>query len=336
MTQEHYATKSQLDRLALRVDSLDDELKLLKAQIQATLLTIQECILCSTFPALGEGYLSQPAASGRRQWNVKKLGVGQVRAVAGVFSPDDGFEPDAVPPFDPPILTDDETCAQPPNFLPVEYDDDPPLPQAPRPAAPNNPSAIPAFDWQTEAVLPLDETPIRPLYYENHYTPTPNPEPLTAAYPEPPQVILPAAPACQPESVNVVHTDAPATLSFEIWRELDKWVTEKIREVGIGGTLELAQLCGGQQRDTLLKIIAVYQARAAETPMPQPATTPPQPPSPPPTAPPEQHSPAADVKYATYRPFGEHQELALQLLEQVLRSRETVKPATNGNGNGRH
>ncbi|MFN8448456.1 MAG: hypothetical protein U0521_07655 [Anaerolineae bacterium] len=53
MTQGQYATKSQYDRLARKVDLLDQELILLKAQIQATLFAIQECILSSAYPSLG-------------------------------------------------------------------------------------------------------------------------------------------------------------------------------------------------------------------------------------------------------------------------------------------
>lgn len=356
MTQERYATKSQYDRLAKRVDSLDDELKLLKAQIQATLLTIQECILNSKFPALRDGV--EPRMNAGRQWNVKKFGIGQVKSVSGVYSADDGFEPDAIPPFDPPILEDSDPYSDLPNFLAVDDDDygaSPgelwqPIPPHASPSVQQVSAAPGRSGWQSDAnpqfsndTPPYGATqnPGISLPAERYNEPNPySTSHNRVGQPTPVMRQEPAAPAQPAPLVRESHgndrTEAPQSLSFDVWRDLDRWASEKIREVGIVGTLELAHLCGGEQRETLIKIIAIYEARATELPGATPAITPltplPAEKAPPPPVNPE----AARAKNAVYRPFGEHQELALQLLEQVLRSRESAMPTTNGNGNVRH
>ncbi len=275
MTQGQYATKSQYDRLARKVDLLDQELILLKAQIQATLFAIQECILNSAYPSLGADSSSHRQTEARRQWRIKRYGLDQIKAVPAVYTLDEDFGAEQVPPFDPPLLLDEDLYHAPPTSPPDEK-------------APAQQAANP-FRAPTLTPIPASESPT-----------------------------LETNGAVQPRD----------------WLALDRWVSDKVREVGIAGALELAKLCFGQERDMLLKIVMIYQSRCpdASTPAPNPSIAPPQQPaSPKPEPQPTNHSGVPDVNYAAYRPFGEHQEMVLRLLEQVLRSREVMNPPTNGN-----
>lgn len=275
MTQGQYATKSQYDRLARKVDLLDQELILLKAQIQATLFAIQDCILSSTYPSLGGDSNSQRQAETQRQWHIKRYGLDQIKAVPAVYTLDEDFGAEQVPPFDPPLLLDEGLKRAPPISLP---DEKAPAQQAANPFRAPAPPPIPA-----------SESP---------------------------------------------HAETSSPVIPHDWLALDRWVSDKVREVGIVGALELAKLCCGQERDMLLKIVMIYQSRCtdASTPAPAPTIAPPSQPAPPkPETQPTNHNGAPDVNYAAYRPFGEHQEMVLRLLEQVLRSREVMNPPTNGN-----
>lgn len=433
MTQEPYATKNQFDRLALKVDIFEKELKVLKAEIQATLLAIQERMLLESYPALRDnssGEYSRASANQKRQWQVKKFGVGQVSAVPAIYSEDEAPEIQQTPPFYPPI------DAEPDPYYPA-YD---PHPTVEVPRAYGQPSDPPyeqtsnAFEAYSAAEQIWNELQDNGRGFQNghhsDYRPqsdyssqrqpsnpsrngrqerAPQPyqppsanhnghsngngngsrpangtgsplgemlERLRASYPPNRQpngnshqngYQQPSAPTDEPtarasraalqsmfasaspqpeehhpESLN----DVPVA-DFHVWLELDKWVHEKVQEVGIAGALELARLYGGQEREILLKLITIYDDRFSKTSPPVPSAMPAaptaqqQPLQPPQQVQPETPFPAdkpswqnqgdADrAKFASYRPFGEHQELVLQLLADVLRSGMTPTSPTNG------
>lgn len=132
------------------------------------------------------------------------------------------------------------------------------------------------------------------------------------------------------------------------WIEIDKWVSDKIRDIGLKRTRELINLYGGQERDLLMAFLKVYEEDSAPPP-PSPARSlfpqaergarsnvlptsrdqwqqaQPQP---------QQQSAASRAKNATYSPFNEHQEMVLRLIADMVANNPDMPRAANGNGNG--
>jgi hypothetical protein len=113
------------------------------------------------------------------------------------------------------------------------------------------------------------------------------------------------------------------------WIEIDKWVSGKIKEIGIKRTRELINLYGGQERDLLMQFLNVYEEEAGQPP-PSPARS---------LFPQAERdtrsnvlptsrdqwqksqqpqSAASRAKNATYTPFNEHQEMVLRLIADMV------------------
>jgi hypothetical protein len=127
------------------------------------------------------------------------------------------------------------------------------------------------------------------------------------------------------------------------WIEIDKWVSEKVREIGIKRTRELINLYGGQERELLMAFLNVYEEETA-----------PPPPSPARSLFPQaeqgarsnvlptsrdqwqkaqpQQTAASRAKNATYTPFNEHQEMVLRLIADMVANNPDMPRAANGNG----
>ena len=238
--------------LEQRVEVVERELGLLKAQIQTILLEIQELILDGRYPSLHQqsGIAPHFAASQRpiRSFSLQPKPEGE-----------------------------SESAETPAEDMPH----------------------VPPF---TASPLPVSHPP--PLVAQDDYEPAP------------------ANPPAEGHSATDVTR----------WIELDKWVSQKVKEVGIERTRQLVALCEGEEGTLLLKFVAIY-SDCAEAQKPLPAAQPP--PLPRETTRPAAVEPwqrdAQHVRSATYRPLGEHQELVLRLLAEVLRSPE-APPPVNGNG----
>lgn len=151
------------------------------------------------------------------------------------------------------------------------------------------------------------------------------------------------APAPEPEIEPGEMEAAEQDAITATWMQLDKWVSQKVRELGLERTRELINLYGGKERELLLRVVDVYDhgPRAARAPIPY---------AEPNYARPAQQQPMHSVAEewqrhannskqknpaANARPFGDHQELVLRLIADLLNSREEPSAAA-GNGYMKH
>ena len=175
---------------------------------------------------------------------------------------------------------------------------------------------------------------------------------------QPPSTRRPApAPATPPPAKSNGHKAQPSAYQpaeVRVWIQLDQWVSQKVRELGIKRTRELINLCGEPERSLLLQFIDVYDEQSTppapaaprqQRPNPQyadpqyptgePIYTRPVTNAPLPT-PAEQWQQHANTKTRSdYSPFGEHQDLVLGLIKALLDDAQHAPAVmTNGNGNG--
>ena len=175
--------------------------------------------------------------------------------------------------------------------------------------------AIDDDDFETEVLTA--ERPSRPGYREESHP-------------------LPRPTINEPKSAGQPYQ----TADVRLWIELDKWVNQKVAEVGIQRTRELISLFEGPEQDLLMQVAAIYDTgpelvrppRSVPTPIRQNSV-------------PQSRAVAEDwqkyanpgkVGNATYRPFGEHQELALRLIADILSSEEPVPASAASNGHAKH
>ena len=129
------------------------------------------------------------------------------------------------------------------------------------------------------------------------------------------------------------------------WMQLDKWVSQKVRELGLERTRELINLYGGKERELLLRVVDVYDQndrRSGRAPIPygEPNYERQSRPQPMQSVAEEwqrhaNNNKSKNAPSSNARPFGDHQELVLRLIADILNSREEPSVAA-GNGYMKH
>ncbi|MBK8020051.1 MAG: hypothetical protein IPK19_01185 [Chloroflexi bacterium] len=281
-----------------RVKAVEQDLDILKAQIQTVLLEIQEYILNNSHPNLRANETPGRAA----------------RSVTG--------DQRRVEPELEPVLQAEPSHKTEPS---------------------QNHRSVENHNGHSNG---LKEPPARQNGYANHRSVAPEklaPEP-DDWHDEPVEYEEPRSPRRSPAPQQSAERRVRAT-DLDAWIDLEKWVGQKVREVGIRRTRELVNLYPGEERDLLLLFLNVYEDAADRYYYPEPAPTayesyPARPKSVQQlTAFAEQWqrrakaSPAQNGNGNGYRPFGDHQELVLRLIADMLSSGDEM-PGSNGNGNG--
>ncbi len=305
--------RNKLANIDRRLELVEDDLKLLKAQIQATLLEIHERLLAGAYPALQQGIeerVSSPRSG--KVWQVKKLGVDEIVSVPSYLTEQEASEKSQerrmMDALAPQLQLPQDSSSEPLPRVPPFYENASIWEQAeeaeeyaPPPAAPPRQTHSRP---QAREITQREAAPAVP--------PTPKPQPAS--------------------SVTDIH----------VWFELDKWVCQKVKELGIEATRKLIYLYEGQERELLITIVNIYTnypttPEALRNPAAIPAPPPPEAVNHATPAPePRRQPPEVDARYAAYRPFGEHQELVLQFIADVLKSNAAAPHATNGNGHAKY
>ncbi len=320
--------------LEQRVDVVEQELSLIKAQIQEILLQIQEQLLKEAHPVLRAEEPRQAAAR-----------APEVVAVA---------TPSAAP------VKRTNGTAPAPTLTEVPVNGDRPTPSRAYPQA------------KQVRLEPVVEQPQPPSRASQPSQPSQPPAERPAARQPanyraaPPAATQPFVSSEQPPVRSNGHKAAASAYQaaeVKVWIQLDQWVSQKVREMGIKRTRELINLCGEPERSLLLQFIDVYDEQS-EQPNParrQPYATPqnaaqpyanpqypgdepiytrpvnsaPMPPPAPMPTPAEQWQQHANTRMHSgeYSPFGEHQDLVLGLIKALLDNAQRA-PAVMTNGNG--
>jgi translation initiation factor IF-2 len=190
--------------LEKRVEELEKEVALLKAQIQTTLLDIQEHLANQAYPALrGDepGPSSTPSRNGRKpqpEWEPEEADHTQMKSpLRQVRISDDDLPIDPDPPTQPAVVRAKKIPVATPEPMP-----------APRPSAPRQPAA-PAHPQNSQRQAPA---PQRPAAQSNgraaskpQAAPQPKPQPTA------PKAAPPAAAAPRPTQ----KTPAPAKAALQ-------------------------------------------------------------------------------------------------------------------------
>lgn len=169
--------------LEQRVQVVEKEIDLLKAQIQMTLLKIQEHLLNSSYPTL---HAQETAVKVTRQPSIEEEQM---------------------------------------------------------PAAPPLTKKVSSFNGRPERGIDPDEVFERIPPARN-----------VVKLEEVPRFAPPAEPVIDAKQLQQAEQDAIAAT----WMELDKWVSQKVRELGMDRTRDLIQLYGGKERELLLRVCDVY------------------------------------------------------------------------------
>jgi hypothetical protein len=216
----------QLQILVDRVDFVEKEMKLLKAEIKATLLEIHSYLLSDVYPTLQrDASMDGHAAAPAKQWAVKKYTPGDDKSVPGYYSE----EPEPPQP----------TYARPAPAL-----------VAARPAQPEQSREATSSGKKAESNVWREILGLLTEAYPPAYPPSTN---AASAEPEPPH--------------------SAQTVDIGNWIELDKWVNEKVKAIGIEATRELIDLYAGNERMLLQKLLKVYE-ESNRQPNPNSATFP--------------------------------------------------------------
>ena len=296
--------------LEQRVDVVEQELNLIKAQIQEILLQIQEQLLKEAHPVL------------RAEENRK----------AAARAP----EVDAAPPSRPtPAARSNGAAPTSENHLANGR----PAPSREYPQA----KQVRADSFAEQPAAPQQPLDRRPAERQPNRQPTerrPAPAPT-------PIYVPPAQPTVRANGHNGNNNhngSKPAAPNYEpaevkVWIQLDQWVSQKVREMGVARTRHLISLCDEPERSLLMQFIDVYDERSTPS---APAARQPYP------AQPYQNQPYADQSYANapyptepyarpYNPSSERQDLVLRLITTLLDDAQRPAPyAPNGSGYGTH
>lgn len=203
----------QLKVLVDRVDFIEKELKVLKAEIKATLLEIHSYLLSDVYPTLQrDAPVDERVSPPARQWAVKKYTPGEDKAVPGYYT-------EAPEPRQP-------SYAPPPATAPAS------TPAAVRPAQPEQSREATSSGKKAESNVWREILGL-----------------LTEAYP----------PSANAASAEPEPTHSAQTVDIGNWIELDKWVSEKVKAIGIEATRELIDLYAGDERMLLQKLLKVYE-----------------------------------------------------------------------------
>lgn len=286
-----------------RVLVVEQELQILKSQIQTTLLTIQEHLLKNTYPALRtkDARVMQPAAEAATS-------ITQSSSVKRISIPEPASE-SALPEntsLPAPQVKQLQAAGSDGNASRYTDSYQPPAPSAQRaydepfyreqneqffaPAARRGNDA-PSYREQSEQF----SAPGMPSNHEVRYA---------------------------SERNRDAQERTPAA-DLRLWIELDKWVDQKVKEVGIQRTRELISLFDGPERELLMQVVEIYEKNTVVV---RPNHAPARELSPTPEASQsrtvaeewQKFANASKVRNAAYRPFGEHQELALRLIADIL------------------
>lgn len=192
--------------LEKRVEELEKEVALLKAQIQTTLLDIQEQLANQAYPALrgDEPEPSTPNRNGRKpqsDWEPEDSSRTQMKSpIRQVRINDDDLPIDPDPPTQPAVVRAKKVPTAPPEPTP-----------APRPTAPRQ-AAAPARPQNGERQAPA---PQRPPAQPNGRAASPKPQPQAAPQPK----ARPAAPKAAPTATSaprlIQKSPAPAKAALQ-------------------------------------------------------------------------------------------------------------------------
>lgn len=303
-----------------RVLVVEQELQILKSQIQITLLTIQEHLLKNTYPTLRtkDAGVMQPAAEAQssiaQSSSVKRISIPEIESEVAL---EDASS------FPAPQVKKVRSAGLTGNAPPVD------------PYQLSAPSAHRAYDepLSRDRHEQVSASPARggnnaPRFRDQN---TQFSAPGLPSYDE-------ARDAGERRPLAQARTQAA---DLRLWFELDKWVDQKVKEVGIQRTRELISLFEGPEHDLLMQVVEIYEKRPEVVrPRSVPArqrTVP--------TIAPQTHSIAEEwqkfantnkMRNATCRPFGEHQELALRLIADILGASQTESDNSQSNGSSNH
>ena len=283
MTLSNEEIGNRLTILDHKVEMLEREMKVLKAEIQETLLELRSFVLTSSYPQL-QAHAAAPQAEtpSVKQWRVQKFAVGQAKAVPSIYSED------------PEGMSDMSAATHTPPFI-AEAD----LRQE---MAMNNHDKADILDFPTSA------------FSQPSRTPRFEPEPDRAE-------------------------EHPAT-DVRAWMELEQWVSQKVKEIGVEGTRELIKLYGGKDRKLLMGFLKIHEEVTDLPPVSYPETPPaaparpyvePEPARPVFAEPRSTNGNGSRGKNNSYRDLGEPQELAMRFIADILSSGvEPNSVASNG------
>jgi hypothetical protein len=267
-------------------------MRVLKAEIQATLLELRGFVLNSSYPQL-QATAAAPQAENpsSKQWRVQKFSVGQAKAVPSVY------------------------VEEPEDMQDV-------------PAATHMPPFIADADMR-------QEMPQGNYWLENDGREEVANFP-TEVFSKPAR-----APRIEPEPVPVEEN--PDT-DVRAWMELEQWVSQKVKEIGVEGTRELIKLYGGKDRKLLLGFLKIHEECTDLPTVSYPVSPPelparpyvePEPPRPvfaePRTTNANGNGNGSRNKNNSYRELGEPQELAMRFIADILSTGvESNSVASNG------
>ncbi len=329
--------------LEQRVDVVEQELNLIKAQIQEILLQIQEQLLKDAHPVLRAEEPRKAAARAPEAVAVPTSSAAPVKRTNGTASE--------------PTLVEVPTNGNRPSTPSRAY------PQAKQVRADTFTEQRPSEQRPSEQRQSEQRQSEQPL------TGQPPTERPTARQPNDRRASAPSAPPFVPSEQPPARSNGHRAASpayqpaeVKVWIQLDQWVSQKVRELGIKRTRELINLCEEPERSLLLQFIDVYdeqsvQSRPAQQQYPtqpyqdqpysnpqyhtdepiytRPVNTAPIPARAPMQTPAEQWQQHANAttRGGEYSPFGEHQDLVLGLIKALLENAQRA-PAVMTNGNG--